>query len=142
LLGGLMVGGTPLGSCAGGNCRDVGAMTSVLMGWSAGTALGVYSAGSLLDGRGAFLPTMGAGLLAGGAGTGLYAMNIVDEETLIPLVMGMSLLGSMAVYELTSAWATPRPRVLAEDAPSTGATWAPTVQVSSRGGSLGLVGRF
>jgi hypothetical protein len=128
--------------CAGDCSGELDLVGGVLIGWSMGAALGVYGGGALADGRGGFLPTMGVGLLTGGAATGLYAMNALDDVSAVPLFMGLSLVGSILTYEMTSARASPGRHAPTDDSRSTGASWTPSVQLSPRGGALGLTGRF
>jgi hypothetical protein len=136
----LPFGGLGLG-CAGDGCDGSGLVGGALVGWSLGAALGVYGSGSMLDGRGRFLPTVGLGLLTGGAAAGLY-MSDIGAEQVFPLLILVPLATSIVTYEVTSSWAQPQPRTLAASSRGTGAWWTPTVGVSSRGGTLGLMGRF
>lgn len=129
-------------SCAGDCSGELDLVGGVLIGWSMGAALGVYGGGALADGRGGFLPTMGMGLLTGGAATGLYATSALDDFGAVPLLMGLSLVGTIVTYEITSARASPGRRAPADDSQSGGASWTPSVQLSPRGGALGLTGRF
>ncbi|WP_163995808.1 hypothetical protein [Pyxidicoccus caerfyrddinensis] len=138
-----MVATLPIGGlgCDGDVCDGSGLVGGALVGWSLGAALGVYGSGSLLDGRGRFLPTVGLGLLAGSAAAGLY-MSDVGAEQVFPLLIVLPLATSIVTYEVTSSWAQPEPRTLAASSRGTGMWWTPTVGVSSRGGTLGLMGRF
>ncbi|MCP3138484.1 hypothetical protein [Pyxidicoccus xibeiensis] len=139
LLGSLMMGGLSW-DCTGDSCDGRGLVGGALVGWSLGAATGVYGGGALLDGRGRFLPTVGMGLLSGGVAAGLYVSRTADDE-LVPLLIALPLVTSIVTYEITSARTAPAPRPLA-DSRGTGAWWTPTVGVSERGGSLGLIGRF
>ncbi|MFP2929801.1 hypothetical protein ACLESO_32335, partial [Pyxidicoccus sp. 3LG] len=134
-----VVGASDFG-CVEGGCSGRGLMGGALVGWSLGVATGVYGSGAALDGRGRFLPTMGLSLLTGALAAGLYTQTAIDDEVL-PLLFMVPLATSIVTYEVTSAHARlePRERAATRD---TGAWWTPTVNVSERGGSLGLVGRF
>ncbi len=138
-LGSLGAGGLSVG-CVD-ICNGEPVVGGALVGWSLGTAVGVYGAGTYLDGRGRFLPTLGVGLLTGGAAAGLYMAEVFDDDSILPLFFGLPLVASIITYEVTSARTAPPPRSLAASR-NTGAWWTPTVQVSPRGGALGLTGRF
>ncbi|MCY1016017.1 hypothetical protein [Pyxidicoccus sp. MSG2] len=140
LVATLPFGGLELG-CDGDVCDGSGLVGSALVGWSLGAALGVYGSGSMLEGRGRFLPTVGLGLLAGGASAGLYMSGALEGEA-TPLLIILPLATSIITYEVTSSWNQPGPRALAAASHGSGTWWTPTVGVSSRGGSLGLMGRF
>lgn len=139
-----IVASLPLGglgpSCDGGNCPARGLVAGGIMGWSLGAAVGVYGAASMAEGRGRFLPTLGLGLLSGGAAAGLYMSDAVGDEA-IPLLLALPLATSIVTYEVTSAMSR-QSHVPSAQARESGAWWTPTVGVSSRGGSLGLTGRF
>ncbi|QSQ19371.1 hypothetical protein JY651_29030 [Pyxidicoccus parkwayensis] len=132
----------PLGNaawgCAGDTCDASGLVAGGIMGWSLGSALGVYGAGSMLEGRGRLLPTLGLGLLAGGAATGLYLTDVAGDDAAL-LLLALPLTTSIITYEMTSASAQPRALAAAHDS---GVWWTPTVGMSSHGGALGLTGRF
>ena len=137
------VGSAAMGGLSWGcsdECDGRGLVAGVLVGWSLGAAAGVYGSGTFLDGRGQLLPTLGVGLLTGGAAAGLYLTDAANDDAFLPLFLGVPLAASIITYEVTSA-RTPRPRALATSR-ETGAWWTPTVQVSPRGGALGLTGRF
>ena len=139
LLAMLPLGGAAM-DCSGDSCNARGLLAGAMVGWSLGAAIGVHGSGGLLAGRGRFLPTLGLGVLAGGASAGLYMAEAVGDEA-VPLLLLLPLVTSIITYEVSSAAGPSRSSTLAAARPP-GAGWMPTVEVSSRGGSLGLTGRF
>ncbi|WP_164006799.1 hypothetical protein [Pyxidicoccus trucidator] len=139
LLAMLPLGDLAMG-CSGDACDGRPMVAGAVVGWSLGTAIGVYGSGALLGGRGRFLPTLGLGLLAGGASAALYMSRAVGDET-VPLMLLLPLVTSIVTYEVTAASGPPRAKTLAASR-ATGAWWTPTVGLSPSGGSLGLTGRF
>ncbi len=140
LLSMLPLGGLSIG-CDGDVCDGRPLVGGALVGWSLGTAIGVYGSAALLDGRGRFLPTLGLSLLAGGASAGLYMSRAVGDET-VPLMLLLPLVTSIITYEVTAASPPSRHGTVAAASRDTGAWWTPTVGMSPHGGSLGLTGRF
>lgn len=127
-------------SCEGGHCKPSGLVTGLILGASLGTATGVAVSGSLLDGQGRLLPTLGMGLLTGGGAAALYATGVAGDST-IAILCVLPLITSIATYELTGAWFPAGARAQPASGAGT-AWWTPTVGVSGRGATLGLTGRF
>ncbi|MFP2904531.1 hypothetical protein ACLESD_05640 [Pyxidicoccus sp. 3LFB2] len=138
LLSSLALGGMCLGD--GDVCDGRPLVAGALVGWSLGAAIGVYGSGALLDGRGRLLPTVGLGLLAGGASAALYMSDRVGDG-IVPVLLMLPLVTSIVAYEVSAASPPSQAKTLSASQ-ATGAWWTPTVGVSSRGGSLGLSGRF
>lgn len=128
-------------SCSGDVCdgRAIGALA--MLSCALGSTTGVYAAGELMGGGGRFLPTMVTGLVMGGATAGLFLAGIDESaEVIIPL-MAVPMVSSLVAYEVSAAYLPSRPaRFNASRSPAL--TWAPTIALTSKGGALGLTGRF
>jgi hypothetical protein len=128
-------GGGTTGDCVLGG---VGA----LLGISTGSALGVYSTGNLLHGRGRFLHTFLGG--AAGVISGLLLAVALptapdDSPRNALLVLGMPTLGSLVGYELSHQFSGPSLQLQTAPAPSV----VPALGLTPRGGFVGgLSGRF
>jgi hypothetical protein len=119
--------------------RAIGALA--IAGCGLGSTAAVYASGELMGGQGRLLPTLVAGLAMGTVGAGLYYAGAEDSaEVVIPL-MALPMVSSIVAYEVSAAWGTSQPRTLAASR-SAGATWAPAIVLTPRGGTLGLTGRF
>jgi len=128
-------------NCRGDVCdnRIIGALA--IAGCGLGSTAAVYASGALMGGRGRLLPTLVSGLAMGGVAAGLYYAGVDDSaEVVIPL-MALPMVSSIVAYEVSAAWGASPPRTLAASR-AAGATWAPTLALTSRGGTLGLTGRF
>ncbi len=106
------------------------------VGLGLGAASGVYLAGSLMDARGRYLPTLLGGLAGAGLPLAVSAITGADVESAPILVsfLALPVVGSILGYELSN----PLSRRTAS--PSAGVL--PTVALTPDGGALGLVGRF
>lgn len=148
VLGAALIGGTLLGASYAvefgcNRCGDVTipALLSAagVVGAFAGVSLGVKVGGSLMDGQGRFLPTLGGsflGLLAGGS----IAAGLSQVHELLavpPLILG-PLAGAVLGYELSHDSA--RDKAAGGLSP---VSLFPSVSVGPSGGVVaGLVGRF
>jgi hypothetical protein len=111
-----------------------------LAGYMAGTAGGVVAAASLVDGEGAYWPTLGGtaiGTLVGGLLTGVLAAT-ESGASILPAVTG-PIIGGMIGYELSHSNAESRRRASL----ASGTRIVPVFSIHPSGGILGgLVGRF
>jgi hypothetical protein len=125
------------GDCDGAPCY-LGPASLIAIGGTIFTPLGVWGAGSLLGGRGRFLPTLGGFALGSLAGLGVGALTY--KTPVIALAILMPITGAVVGYELSHASQVSAAKVKQESA---SVRVMPMVGPSPTGGLIGgLVGQF
>jgi hypothetical protein len=139
---GIIPGGLLFIAAFSENSESLGILSLAVgfVGVAAGTAGGIVGAASLVDGEGAYWPTLGGvaiGALVGALVSGIVARSAGDAA-IIPAATG-PILGGMIGYEISHSNAVSRRR----PALDSDTHLMPVVSVHPSGGVLaGLVGRF
>jgi hypothetical protein len=128
-------------NCRGDFCdgRLIGVLA--IAGCGLGSTAAVYGSGELMGGQGRLLPTLVAGLAMGGVGAGLYYAGVGESAEVVIPIMALPMVASIVAYEVSAAWGSSPSHPPAASRPA-GATWAPTIALTPRGGTVGLSGRF
>lgn len=128
-------------SSCGLDCTEGALLTlSVVgVGMTLGASAGVFGAGSLMDGQGRFLHTLGGAALAEGAALGLVALGLDSTPATLSILLA-PLVGALVGYEVSHVLS--RSDMEQSASAHSGVSLMPVVGATPGGGMLGLHGRF